>query len=316
MSKQTLEELISSIRSNINNYNWHLYVFKLDKRNRENPYFVFNVNFRNEQYLRSYSGNLLSAIKVYQVDPIETIQDYNGENTKVSCDKLQLDNQLIKDMWNKFNSRIINASEDKVSGKIAGYVVCGRPTVSADENLKPVIIIKFANPVLSYKTKKTAVYKVSSTDNLLDSFDDEIYRLYLTADVIVHNNTFYTFNHSFEPIFNLNKTMDTIRQKAIERISMENELLSDLDGFVKYAKSYTSSRTFLTLDENKIAQLKDATTRKAISESFKIQLSEDGKILTNSAENVTLLIKFLCYKLIEEKRTDKILEINNAKELS
>lgn len=315
MSKQTLENLLSNTRTNVNNYSWKLYVFKLDKRNKDNPYFISNVNFRNTQYLISYAANLLSAIKVFQVDPIDTIQDYNGENTKVSCDKLQLDNLLIKDMWGKFNSRIANASEDKLEGKIAGYIVCGRPTSVADENLKPIIIIKFGNPVLSYKTKKTAVYRVSPTDNVLDAFEDEVYRLYLTADIIVHNNVFYAFNHSFEPIFNLKKTMDTIRQKAIERIAMEADTLSNLESFVKFARSYTSSRTFLTLDQSKISLIKNSETRIAIAESFKLQLDDNGKIKTDSEENVSLLIKFLCYKVIEEKLTNKILEVNNATEI-
>lgn len=35
----------------------------------------------------------------YQLDKITEIKDYTGENTKVSCDRIETNNVLVKEQW-------------------------------------------------------------------------------------------------------------------------------------------------------------------------------------------------------------------------
>lgn len=315
MSKQELIHLIDETLINIHNYNWTLYLFKLDKRSKENPYFVYKLSFKNDDYFPAYVENLLHAIKKYQIDSLDRVEEYNGENTKVSCDKLPLSDLEIKDAWEKFACRIGNASQEKVRGKIAGYVVSGRPAISAEDSLKPVIFVKFGNPIVSLNTKRFALYRQSPLDNNLDMFNDEIYRLYLQSDIIIHDNNLYAFNHAFEPFFDMAKTMDVIKEGAIERISEKTGAFSDLEQLKHFAKSYKSSRTFLTLAESRLAELNDEQGRADISRKLRLKLDGSGKIIVDNEEEASLLIRYLCYKIIEENRTNKILEVSNAKEI-
>lgn len=315
MSKQVLLDLIDNTLRKLDNYNWTLYLFKMDKRSKENPYLVYRLLFRNDDYFPAYVKNLLYAIKKYQIDPIEKVEEYNGENTKVSCDKIPLSDLDIKDAWDKFADRIGNASQEKARGKIAGYIVSGRPAISADDSIKPVIFIKFGNPVVSLNTKRFALYKPSSLDNVLDMFNDEMYRLYLQSDVIVYEDNLYAFNHSFEAFFDMQKTMDTIKQNAIEKISEKVEAFSDVEQFKKFAKSYKSSRTFLTLAESRLKELDDDTGRADIVRKLHLEFDTSRKIIIGTDDEASLFIRYLCYKIIEESQTNKLLEVSNAKEI-
>ena len=62
MSKQGLIHLIDETLINIHNYNWTLYLFKLDKRSKENPYLYINCHLRmmiiSQHMLRIYCMQL------------------------------------------------------------------------------------------------------------------------------------------------------------------------------------------------------------------------------------------------------------------
>lgn len=126
MSKAVLQNMCESIIQN--EYVWILYFFKIDRRSKQQPYKTYKVRFKNANYLPSYAKSLLYATRKYQIDPISQVQEYNGENTKVTCDKLQLTNPLISAQWNDFINSVIASSDDKIEGKLNGYILVGQPT--------------------------------------------------------------------------------------------------------------------------------------------------------------------------------------------
>lgn len=105
------------------------------------------------------------------------------------------------------------------------------------------------------------------------------------------------------------------KEGAIERISEKTGAFSDLEQLKHFAKSYKSSRTFLTLAESRLAELNDEQGRADISRKLRLKLDGSGKIIVDNEEEASLLIRYLCYKIIEENRTNKILEVSNAKEI-
>lgn len=305
MSKEFLIETFQNIHTN--KYVWALYFFKIDRRN-SNPYSAYKIRFKNTTYLPEYACVLMNMIEKFQISKIEEVHNYTGENTKVSCDKISIEDELIKEPWNYLVKDVAEASDEKISGKYNGYIIEGTPeTVS--ESLKPIIAVKLANPVINLTNKKSMVFSFDENQELV-SLADEVCKLYMDVDFIVLDGNMYTFNYKFEDMFHVEKTMQKLKNKAIDTI-VEIDAFSDVDMFLDLAKSYKSPRTFITLNQERLTKISDQTKRDSVAEMLKIDLDESGKFLLKNAEEATLLIKYLCYKVFKDGETQDILEANN-----
>lgn len=292
------------------NYSWSLYFFNVDKRAKQ-PYKMYKVRFKNNLYLSQYATNLLNTVEKYQIDTINNVQDYDGENTKVSCDKLLLTDELISEQWENFNTAMINSSDKKIEGKINGYVLCGQPVETKE---LPMTFVKLSNPITNLKNKKSVVFTATSNDEL-DLITDDVCRLYLTTDFIVYNRIIYTFNHTFETLFNLEKTMAKLKQSSIDKI-LNTNVFSDSELFKTLASQYKSSRTFITLKSERIDRIKDKQTRERIAGMLHIQIDNDGDLVITTTDEASLLIRYLCYKIFQDNETKDVLEANTVTKLS
>ena len=123
MSKETLLNVCNT--DNAEHYIWSMFFYKIDRRSREQPYKFHKVRFKNDQYLLAYAKSLMDSVNKFQITPIEAVQEYDGANTKVSCDEIALNHELISSPWTSFVQALGSASDDKVKGKINGYVLFG-----------------------------------------------------------------------------------------------------------------------------------------------------------------------------------------------
>lgn len=85
------------------NYAWTLYLFSINKKGSGNPFRVKKMKFKDQNYLKNYGVKLVGCISTYQIDPIEKVEEYHGENPKISCDKIDINSELIKKYWDYFN---------------------------------------------------------------------------------------------------------------------------------------------------------------------------------------------------------------------
>ena len=125
----------------------------------------------------------------------------------------------------------------------------------------------------------------------------------------------YTFNHTFETVFNLEKTMAKVKQHAIEEIAGTN-VFSDIDTFKSLASQYKSSRTFITLKPERINRVKNKRSRKAIADMLHLSLDTNGNFAITTAEEASLLIRYLCFKIFQDNETKDVLEANTVTKLS
>ena len=86
MSKETLLNVCNTDRAE--NYAWSMFFYKIDRRSREQPYRFYKVRFKNDQYLLTYAKYLMDSVNIFQMTPLEAVQEYDGTNTKVSCDQI------------------------------------------------------------------------------------------------------------------------------------------------------------------------------------------------------------------------------------
>lgn len=303
MSKAFLRRTFECIQADP--YSWNLYFFKIDRRN-ENPYYVYKHTFKNADYLPNYLITLRDTVVKYQIDPLESVQDYDGQNSKTSCDKLSVTNELIATQWSHLSSSVAGAPRDMIQGKYQGYLLDGQPLV---DGLPSLVIVKVGNPIINLSKKNSKVFKHTPEDELED-ITDELCRLYLIADFVVIGDTLYSFNLKFEEIFRMQKTLSRLKNQAIERI-MDTNAFRNPEQVRNFMKGYTSPKTFLTLRGQRVEKLKSAEGRNEISELLNLQVM-DEEIAVEDQEQASQLIKYLCYKIFQDKETDNLIEVTSV----
>lgn len=308
MNKEILIETIENVRDTA--YSWALYFFKIDRRNN-NPYSAYKIRFKNNLYLPAYANSLIDMVIKYQLNGITDIRDYMGENTKVSCDKIETNNELVKEQWDYFVSDIVNASDEKVKGKYHGYVLEGTPV---NEDGQSIAFLKLANPIISLKNKKSVVFSFDSNCELAE-MSDEVCKLHMSVDCIVMDEMIYSFNYKFEDLFNIEKTMQKIKTKALSEI-ISIDAFENKEMFEQLARAYKAPRTFITLKHDRLERIKNKATRKTIANMLRIETSDDGKFVFKNDEQVSLLIRYLCFKVFKDYETEELLEANNVTELA
>lgn len=303
MSKDYFLKRMSALTSI--EYSIELYFFKIDNRN-QNPYFVFKHTFRNPNYLPDYVSSLRETIIKYQIEPVEYVQEYDGQNSKTSCDKISVDNQLISDQWNNLFSSVAGAPREQITGKYQGYLLNCQPK---KEGVPSITIVKTGNPLISLAKKDSRVFKHTVTDELED-LTDELCRLYLVADFIVIGKTMYAFNQKFEGVFRIEKTLHRLKMQAVEQI-MNTAAFSDAEQVQTFMSRYTSPKTFLTLKAQRVEKLRSPAGREEIAQLLNLE-TDKSKIIINDQEQTNQLIKYLCYKIFQDKETDRLIEVSSV----
>ena len=307
MDKELLVKTLEQIGTS--SYSWALYFFKIDRRNN-NPYTAYKVRFKNDNYLSHYVKALISMVTKYQLGKINEIKEYTGENAKISCDRIETSNELVKEQWDYFVMDIAAASDEKVDGKYHGYVLEGVP---ANRDEKTVAFLKMANPIINFKNKRSAIFTFDDNSELAE-MSDEVCKLHMNVDCIVVDEKIYSFNYKFEDLFNIEKTMQKVKSKALEEI-LAIDAFEDKEEFERMARAYKSPRTFITLKSEKIERIKNKTKRKKVATMLNIDVSDDGKFLFKNEEEVSLLIRYLCFKVFKDDETKELLEANNVTKL-
>jgi hypothetical protein len=304
MDKNALKETLKNVEGN--SYSWALYFLKIDRRNN-NPYTAYKIRFKNDSYLPMYARTLTEMIVKHQLNKIDEIKEYTGENTKISCDSIATNNDLVKEQWHYLATDIAEASDENVKGKFHGYVLEGHPS---NRTKRSIVFLKMANPVIHLKNRRNTVF-VFDTNSELVELSDEVCKLYMDVDCVVVDEMIYSFNYRFEDLFNIEKTMQKVKNKALEKI-VSIDAFHDKEQFALMAKAYKSPRTFITLKSERIERIRNKTKRKKVADMLKIEINKDGKFEFKNEEEVSLLIRYLCFKVFKDDETKELLEANNV----
>ena len=304
MDKNMLMSTLKKIRTS--SYIWSLYFFNIDRRN-SNPYTAYKVRFKNNHYLPDYANALVETILKYQLEKIDEIKEYTGENTKISCDSIETNSELVKEQWDYMVMDIADASDEKIVGKYHGYILDGVPSNKTE---KSVVFLKMANPIINLRNKRSAVFTFTTDSELAEIYDD-VCKLQMNADCIVIDEMIYSFNYKFEDLFNIEKTMQKVKNKALEEI-VTIDAFDNKEQFEQMARAYKSPRTFITLKRERVERIKHKEERKKVADMLKIDMSVDEKFQFKNDEEVSLLIRYLCFKIFKDEETKELLEANNV----
>ena len=309
MDKAYLNECVGEA---MHNYIWTLYFF--NSRKRRNSGYIYEghkVRFTNNADLISYSKQLLRAVTEYQLNPLCEVEEYNGFNTKCSCDRLCVNDEIISENFTAFRNSIINAAFADVKDSYKGYLLEGQPAMDSDGVV--ITFLRFANPTAKLKTKKSVFYK-KAEDSSLDEITEQFYRMYLTVDAILINDQLYNFTHAFERIFDVEQTLHKVKAQAIQTI-VDAGFIANGDTFSKYAQS-TNARTFITLSNDRIQRASDADNRNSIASDFNVPLESNGLFHISESEHTSRLLKYFCYKAFKDSETNELLEASGITKMS
>ena len=260
MSKEYLLNCLSAAKDN---FIWNLYFFNARKQRKSDLlYETQKIRFTKSDYVECYAKQLLSIVSSLQIQPISAVEEYNGYNTKVSCDRLAVSSDLVRDNFSIFQNSLVNAGDANLKNVYKGYVLDGQPNQGIDG--LPILFIKLANPMIPLNTKKAVVFKKSADDSL-DGIDEQFCRLYLTTDCMLIDGHLYCFNHSFEKLFNIEQTLHNVKTKAIQTI-VDAGFISNGENFTVLARS-TNSRTFISLNDERLNRASDTSNRKSIGDA-------------------------------------------------
>lgn len=253
-----------------------------------------------------YVAPLRETVIRYQIESLESVQDYDGQNSKTSCDKIGVDNPLIKEQWNNMYTSVVEAPREQISGKYQGYILDGQPLEGGDP---PIVIVKTGNPLISLNKKNSKVFKHTET-NELECITDELCRLYPVADFMIIGKLLYAFNHDFEGIFHIEKTLHRLKLQAIDYI-MGTNAFEQSEKTRSLMNAYTAPKTFPTLRPQRVEKLNSVDGRREIAERLKFRI-DAGKLILEDQEQANQLIKYLCYKIFQDKEMDQLIEVTSV----
>ena len=87
------------------------------------------------------------------------------------------------------------------------------------------------------------------------------------------------------------------------------------DEFEQMARAYKAPRTFITLKSERIERIRNMAKRKDVASMLKIEISQNGKFILKNAEEVSLLLRYLCYKVFKDAETKELLEASNVTQI-
>ena len=255
-----------------------------------------------EMYLKLFN-EVTNVIKILQDIQVSKI---TGDNSKIACDKISLTSDLVKEEWEYLFNDMTEASDMQIKGKYHGYILTGIPV---NETHKAITFIKMANPVIEMKKQKNIVFCFTEEEEL-DMFSDDICRLYMDVDMAIIENDLYAFNLKVEALFNMERTMKKIKEQSIEQL-LKTNAFSDEEEFNEFARAYTSPRTFVTLNPERVNKLKTKKTRIGVAELLGLEADAQGKICFANKEDASMLIRYICFRIFKDYETKGLLEGSN-----
>ncbi|MDR1892821.1 MAG: hypothetical protein LBQ48_07425, partial [Oscillospiraceae bacterium] len=132
MSKALLMERLATAKAG---YIWTLYFVNTRKqRNAGFLYEATKMRFRNNDYISTYAQKLIDCVQHFNVEPISAVEEYDGFNTKVSCDKLDIMSNLLDGGYANLVESLTNCGEAApLKERYQGYILDGRPNIDGDD---------------------------------------------------------------------------------------------------------------------------------------------------------------------------------------
>lgn len=235
----------------------------------------------------------------------ESVTDYDGSTVDKTIYKLAAENELISTEYPALIEAIGNPDSevDPLEFSAQAYILKG--VISIGEEELSIKLISMQNPVTSLK------HKFLRANGTFTKISDKVISLRTTIDVVIVDETVYMLTLAGENLFNMERAYKSVCKKQIANITDSN-IINDSEAFNSVASCGHNPRKFVSFNESHLQKLKNANSRKKMSEKFNIPLDGD-KFDMNQPGAADKLVKLLCDRGMVDPFDDNPMEVSSSK---
>lgn len=237
----------------------------------------------------------------------QDVCEYDGSANSLIVYKLQSDNVLVADSFNKLLEVIAcpDVESDPFSYKSA-YLLKGILRLNEDD--VPVKLISIQNPVTTLKNKflhdKGKFFEISHN----------VLTLRPIIDVLILDKTIYFLSLASEKLFNMERSYKKVCRDKVEQIE-RSDILTDVKKFKAIAESGHNPRRFVTFNEKRLHLLRNKSKLNSIAKKFSIPLDENAEKFDTSVDEVCeKIVKLLCNKGMLDPFEQNAVEVDGARQ--
>lgn len=235
----------------------------------------------------------------------EGVTPYDGSTIDKMIYKIEADNEFISNEFPALIEAIGNPDSevDPLEFSAQAYILKGVVSVGDDElNVK---LVSMQNPVTSLK------HKFLHANGTFKEISDKVISLRTTIDVVIINDTVYMLTLAGENLFNMERTYKAVCEKQIRNI-VDANIINNADAFSSIASCGHNPRKFVSFNESHLQKLKNANSRRRMSNKFNIPLDGD-KFDMNQLGAADKLVKLLCDRGMVDPFDDNPMEVSSSK---
>ena len=311
MSYQKTTEAINKI-TEVNS--WQTLLVAYNHKKHPNEYTCHSFNFADEEQLIQTVQDMCKSFLKRVNDFENKIQPYSGLNPSNVVDKLNTNDDLVKESWISL-IRSISVYDDvtPLKGiKANAFIFAG--TYKDGETDKTLYFISRKNPILNFKKGRSQIF--CARTNTVMVATEPLVQFGKCFDAIVYEDVIYMINDNCESIFNLEHSRKKICKSHLDEIA-EKDIIVDMDTYSKYALSGQTPRKFITFNDDIFQNVCSERGRTFLASKFNIPYEEESKQFDLSdpvnAKNFTSII---CGKTKQELLYEEFCEVPSSTPLT
>lgn len=295
-----LKAVIARICGDLSNFSLQLY--RINKTKDQSRASVFNIDLPTE-HVRTYVLTVLQDLDE-ALDTFEGAIEYNGESMDSRLSWAKTESKVVKTVWNSIANAEEKCERDWVDRALANK---DAPKGMLLKYLAEETRVTFISDMPVVKQIKHAFLRSAAR---FDAVEGPLLVLPPTIDAIEMDGKIYFLSAKGINIFSLPYELSNSSGGVLERIQSSGKV-GNADAFVEFARKGHNPKRLLRYDEQRLKHLAHKHDGEKLRKKFGISMKR-GKIVTDSEDDVSRLIKVICHRGMLDPFNDDAVEVSGS----
>lgn len=307
MSKEHIKSLFQEVpKSDI----WSLQLVKINNSKRMGTsYYTREIKLAPDSKLMEMLAQLSQHyLSPDGIDKFDSVDEYTGDVVGNVIYRLPTTSNLIHEEWESLKNALQSPdTESPIKGqRFSGYIISGTLALAIGE--VQVKMVSMGSPTTIMKNK----YILGHQTQTFNEITDPVFSFRPSLDALIIDEIVYFFTMQAENLFNMERAHKKVCEQKVSQ-TLDVLEFSSAEVFRTIATSGTNPRRFVSFNDKRLNALKNKQSRKKYAKLFRIELTDDGAINTDSEQSVDRLIRFLCNKAAIDPVENEPKEVANMK---
>lgn len=235
------------------------------------------------------------------INAFESVEKYDGTGSSGVIYCLSKDNPLIQTQFQNLIMSISSPETEAGLQKFESIASMIKGTVGG----KCLLLFSMKSPFVTLR------HRFLANSGVFKKITDRVLSLRTMLDVIIFDDNVYLLTSEGEKLFLMEQAYKAAVPKKAELIASAG-IVTDGEALAHYAAKGFNPRRLISINQNRLDDLRNPSIRKEMSEKFSIPLV-DGRFDTSSQDAADSLIKLLCNKGMVDPFDGKAMEVAGAK---